>query len=303
MTNPGFSVITPSFNQAQYIRENIESVLAQDYPNVEHIVIDNASTDGTVEILGTYPALIWRSEPDSGQSDAVNKALQLATKEWIIWVNSDDFLLPGAMHALAAMIGRNPSAAALISNHIRVDAAGKRIAKVRPNYSPWKLRHWWWSALQLWQPGSVFKKQVFTDTGPLDTGLHYAMDFDFMLRAHARYPFRFFDADLVAFRLHERQKGHVNEMPFIEERIHATLRYWRERSRAKYLLYSVVLYFAHGSLEFVQGLRRYEAGDREQGARMIRQGLMRNPAALLRPEHVGFWLRKLLGAERYYRFR
>ena len=113
MTNPGFSVITPSFNQAQYIRENIESVLAQDYPNVEHIVIDNASTDGTVEILGTYPALIWRSEPDSGQSDAVNKALQLATKEWIIWVNSDDFLLPGAMHALAAMIGRNPSAAAL----------------------------------------------------------------------------------------------------------------------------------------------------------------------------------------------
>ena len=303
MAAPGFSVVTPSFNQAQYIRENIESVITQDYPNVEHIIIDNASDDGTVAILESYPALIWRSEKDAGQSDAVNKALGLATKEWIIWVNSDDFLLPGALHTIAESIAKHPSAAAIISNHIRADSAGKTIAKVKPNYSPWKLRHWWWSALQLWQPGSVFRKEVFDTIGPLDTELHYAMDFDFMLRAHERYPFHFLDADVVAFRLHEQQKGHVNEMPFIKERIESTLRYWRERDLARYLFYSIVLYFACGSLEFVQGLRRYESGDREQGARMIKHGLMRNPAGLLRPEHFGFWVRKLIGSDLYYRLR
>jgi glycosyltransferase involved in cell wall biosynthesis len=303
MATPGFSVITPSYNQSRYIRANIESVIAQDYPDVEHIIFDNASTDETVSILESYPTVIWRSETDSGQSDAINKALEHSTKEWVIWVNSDDFLLPGALAALADAIQQNPGTAAIISNHIRVNSAGTRISKVSPNYSPWKLRHWWWSALQLWQPGSVFKKEVFDYAGPLDTSLHYAMDFDFMLKAHARYPFYFFDADLVAFRLHDQQKGHTDEMPFINERICSTLRYWRERDATRHVLYSIVLYFAAGSLEFVQGLRRYEAGDRRQALPMIKRGLLRNPASLLRPEHLGFWIRKLIGSERYYRLR
>ncbi len=303
MPTPTFSVITPSYNQALYIRENIEAVIAQDYPHVEHIVIDNASTDGTVEILKAYPGLKWISEPDSGQSDAVNKALEYSSNEWIVWVNSDDFLLPGALATLAGAIERNPAAAAIISNNVRVNEHGERIATVKPNYSSWKLRHWWWSSLQLWQPGSVFRKEVFDYAGPLDIELHFSMDFDFMLKAQDRYPFERLDADLVAFRLHEQQKGNASEIPFIDERIRSTRSYWKARNMPAYWFYSTVLYFVAGSLKFVHGLRAYESGDANQGRKLIRAGLMRNPAAVFRPEHLGFWLRKLIGRDAYYRIR
>jgi len=97
-------LITPSFNQGADIEETIRSVLLQGYPNLEYIIIDGGSSDETVDIIKKYAPWItyWVSEPDQGQSDAINKGLARATGEWVNWLNSDDFLLPGALSALVA---------------------------------------------------------------------------------------------------------------------------------------------------------------------------------------------------------
>lgn len=303
MPLPSFSIVTPSFNQARYLRANIESVLDQDYPRCEHIVIDNASSDGSAEILGEYSSLQFVSEPDRGQSDAVNKAIALSSNDWIVWLNSDDFLLPNALATLAEHIEAHPQSSVIYSNVVHVNERGDTIKLLRPNYSPAKLRYWWWHAIQLWQPGTVFRRNVFETIGPLDITLHYAMDFDFMLKAQDPFPFDHLDSQLVAFRLHAEQKGHANEVPFIDERIAATLSYWRNRNRFVYPIYKTLLFFVRGSLVFVEGLRQLERGNRIEGRDLIRQGLRRNPLAVLRPEHFGFWLRKLVGHERYYRYR
>lgn len=303
MSAPSFSVITPSFNQAQFIRANIEAVLAQDYAHIEHIVIDNASTDGTVDILREYPSVQWVSEPDIGQSDAINKAVLRSSNDWIVWVNSDDFLLPCALTQLAKYIEQHRQCSVIYSNIFHVDNSGNLTGKVQPIYTPWKLRHWWWNSLQLWQPGTVFKRDVFKSVGAVNTELHFAMDFDFMLRAQDKYRFDYLDAELVAFRHHDEQKGHANEMPFIDERIRSTLAYWKCRTTLSYSFYRVMLYFVRGSLMFVQGLREFERGNQAHGKLLIGRGLRRNPFSIFRPEHAGFWLRKILGRKRYYRHR
>ena len=89
--NPKISIVTPSFNQGQYIEDTIQSVLKQNYENYEHIIIDGKSTDNTIAILNKYPHLVWVSEPDQGQSDALNKGFKKATSEWVIWLNADEY--------------------------------------------------------------------------------------------------------------------------------------------------------------------------------------------------------------------
>ena len=103
-----FSVITPSFNNAQYIEQTIKSVLEQNYPNFEHIVIDGGSTDGTVEILKKHSHLKWVSEKDEGQADALNKGFRMATGDIIAWINSDDWYEPNIFGNIAEWFERNP---------------------------------------------------------------------------------------------------------------------------------------------------------------------------------------------------
>ncbi len=106
--NPLVSIITPSFNQGHFIEETIQSVLDQDYPNIEYLVIDGGSTDNTVEILRKYEGrLKWISEPDGGQSHAINKGFRMARGEIVAWLNSDDTLLPGAITKAAGHLAAN----------------------------------------------------------------------------------------------------------------------------------------------------------------------------------------------------
>src|SRR6202012_2755610 len=99
------SIITPSYNQGQFIEDAIRSVLDQGYPDFEHIVIDNCSTDGTLDVLRKYPHIKWVSEPDGGQSAALNKGFRMSTGDVLAWLNCDDFYLPGAFQAAAQALG------------------------------------------------------------------------------------------------------------------------------------------------------------------------------------------------------
>ncbi len=191
MTSPKFSVITVSFNQGEFIRDTIESVLAQNYPNFEHLIIDAGSTDNTLSILGEYPHLKWTSEPDRGQSHGLNKGFERATGDVIAWINSDDWYAPGTFAEVAKHIVDRP----IVMGGCQVtDRVGNAIEDV-PN-----IERSWFDTIKYWvfhsvpaQPGIFFRRSVFNDLGlspesALDEGLNFTMDFDFWLRVQEKYP-------------------------------------------------------------------------------------------------------------------
>ncbi len=201
--NPKISIIMPSYNQGAYLEEAIRSVLNQNYPNKELIVIDGGSTDNSVEILKSYgPQLAyWVSEPDRGQSHALNKALQKATGEIIGWLNSDDYYLPGAFRRIVRAFRQNQNAVLVHGNRILVD---------------YKSRVVGWSAMAAYDPASsgytissetAFWKKTAGDSLSFDENLRFAMDFSFFCRLYHVGPFVKLPAYLGAFRGHEKSKS------------------------------------------------------------------------------------------------
>ena len=127
------SIVTPSFNQSAYFEQTIRSVLEQDYPDIEYIVIDGASTDGSVDIIKKYsPRLAyWISEKDLGQADAINKGMRRAKGEIVAWLNSDDYYLPGAIKSAVTTFESNPQAVMVYGNMLAVDQTGQTINQLR----------------------------------------------------------------------------------------------------------------------------------------------------------------------------
>ena len=129
MNTPKISIITPSFNQVDFLERTLLSVLEQDYPNIEYIVIDGGSTDGSVELIKKYESRLayWVSEKDRGQAHAINKGLERATGDWVAWQNSDDTYYPGTFSQLAAVAQSNRSAQLIVGNGL--DQSGCILAK------------------------------------------------------------------------------------------------------------------------------------------------------------------------------
>ena len=126
-----FSIVTPSFNQGRFIRDCIESVRAQTETEWEHIVVDAGSTDETLAVLREYPHLKWTSEPDQGQSDGINKGFLRATGDWVMWLNADDYLLPGALRKVAGAASRWPEADVLYGECLFVDKDKRLLRRKR----------------------------------------------------------------------------------------------------------------------------------------------------------------------------
>ena len=128
---PLVSIVTPSLNQGHFIEETIQSVLNQDYPNIEYLVLDGGSTDNTLEILRKYEGCLkWLSETDGGQSHAINKGFARASGDWMAWINSDDVLYPGALAAIARAADRDPGAGLIYGAGAKIDPSGRVIQKV-----------------------------------------------------------------------------------------------------------------------------------------------------------------------------
>ena len=134
------SIVTPSFNQATFLERTILSVLEQDYPNLEYIIVDGGSTDGSVDIIRKYSDKLawWVSEPDGGQTDAINKGLRRATGEWVGWQNSDDIYYPGTFQKLATTAAKSPEAELVIGDIFLIDEYDRQIRDivyVKPSYN------------------------------------------------------------------------------------------------------------------------------------------------------------------------
>lgn len=210
MSLPKFSVITTSFNHGKYIRQNIESVLQQDYPNFEHIVIDGGSSDETVEVLKSFAHLQWISEPDEGQADALNKGLTRATGDIIAWLNSDDWYFPRIFHDVAQALSDYPI---VMGPCVLIDKNGQPIYRVE------NLERRWFDLLKYWipysipcQPSIFFGRELLQefkrhDGTFVDKELYYVMDYDLWLRIALKYPFsRRLSKPLGFYRMSESNK-------------------------------------------------------------------------------------------------
>ncbi|MRR53110.1 MAG: glycosyltransferase [Deltaproteobacteria bacterium] len=203
-----FSVITPSFNQAQFISQTIQSVQNQDYPHWEHIVMDGKSDDGTVEILKSCQHLKWLSENDRGQSDAINKGFRLATGDIIAWINSDDWYEPGAFKAVADFFTANPGKNIVMGDCNLVDADGvifDRVINQERGFD--ELRKYWISRSIPTQPAIFFRRNLLDEFGLLDESLHFAMDYDLWMRFSQKNRLYHIDRTLANYRFHSDAKG------------------------------------------------------------------------------------------------
>lgn len=222
MTYPKISIVTPTYNQGQYIEETIQSVLNQNYPNLEYIIIDGGSTDGTVEIIKKYEKHLkyWVSEPDKGQANAINKGLKHCTGEIFNWLNSDDYLAPGALYAIAEAF-KGDGIDAVAGRTIYFDENGFQPAEQLANLKAKKLIRWDKGVVFV-QPGLWLRREYIAGCGGIDEIFHYAFDWDLVIRYLYCYPkIKYITNDLVFFRLHDQSKT-VSSLPKFhaeEERI------------------------------------------------------------------------------------
>lgn len=212
-----FSVITVSYNQGQYIRENIESVLHQGYSNYEHIIIDGGSTDNTLDILKEYPHLNWVSEPDRGQSDGLNKGFRKATGDIIAWINSDDALAPEAMKVLNDFFENNPDKSVVTGNQIIIDGESNFVERIPAE--TFTADHLLNERSSVMQNSTFFRKEVLDSVGLLDESFHYTMDHELFLRIAKQYTSYSIPVDLAYFRLWEDSKTCTSQIKFFKEQL------------------------------------------------------------------------------------
>lgn len=188
MRLPKVSIVTPSFNQGEFLEETMLSVLNQNYPNLEYIVVDGGSTDGSIDIIKKYENRLawWVSEPDNGQSDAINKGFSKATGEIFNWVNSDDLICPGAVRMAVHFLEKESAVELVFGDRLVIDGASTVIeAYEAPSYSDWFPP----LLAKLPQEAAFFTANIWKKVGGLDTSLDYVMDTDlwYRFREHTRF--------------------------------------------------------------------------------------------------------------------
>jgi glycosyltransferase involved in cell wall biosynthesis len=235
-TQPLISVVTPSFNQANYIEETIQSVLTQDYANWEHIVVDGGSTDGTLDILKRHDHLRWISEKDRGQGDAVNKGFRMARGEILGWLNSDDTYRPGALSVAARELDQDHGRQIVMGRCEFTDENGQATGIFHPcAFSGRRRLIQVWKGHSIPQPSVFFHREVLERCGEIDTSLHYALDYDLFLRFAEHYWFHTVDDVLSTYRLQPESKTvQISEEEHLEKSVVVSRRYWGPRYSPSY---------------------------------------------------------------------
>lgn len=233
---PRISVVTSSYNQGAYIGRTIESVLAQNYPNLEHIVVDGMSSDETAEILARYGHLRVIREPDEGQADAINKGFRIATGDILCFLNSDDTLLPGALHRVAQEIDPARGRHVVLGRCRFVDEHDSFIGVEHPSSFESHRR-----VLEIWkgycipQPAVFWTPEVWQRCGPLNEHERLMLDYDLFCRFSKEYTFHFVDQVLATYRMHSQSKtSSVTDEQRLEQAIQVSRRYWGAPSSAQF---------------------------------------------------------------------
>jgi glycosyltransferase involved in cell wall biosynthesis len=197
------SIVTPCLDAGRFIAAAIESVRSQDYPDVEHIVVDGGSTDGTLAVLARYaPGLRWISAPGLEQSAAINRGFRIATGGILSWLNADDMLRPGAVRTVVERFRSDPAAMLVYGEGDFVDACGLPIEPLR-SVEPFQLDRLIEVHNYIVQPASFVRREALEAVGYLDETLRFSMDWDLWIRIGRRFPVRRIPVSLATVRLHD----------------------------------------------------------------------------------------------------
>ncbi len=210
------SIVTPSLNQAGFITETIESVLSQDYPNIEYIVMDGGSADGTLAIIEKYSRHLayWESGPDKGQADAINRGMARATGDILAYLNSDDVLVPGAVQAIVEGFSLHPDAGVIYGATEKIDEHG---CVVKPPFLTPYSKKLHKTLCLVPQPSSFYSRAAWEQHGPFDTSLHYVLDWDFLLKVEKTFSIVAIDTLISRFRVYSSTKSASGGWPRLEE--------------------------------------------------------------------------------------
>jgi len=214
---PRITIVMPSFNQGKYIEESIKSVLDQNYPNLEFMVLDGGSTDGSREIIERYADKLnyWHSQPDKGQTDAIVMGLKRATGDILGYLGSDDVLLKNSLHKIAVAYNQNPNGGLFGGDYIQIDDNGLIIqVKKHTRYAAWFGRH----GLQVISPDWLFTPEAYEEVGGIKIEYEYIFDTDLFYRmVSVGIKFVYINTPLIGFRYHPDSKTVSEQERFIDE--------------------------------------------------------------------------------------
>jgi glycosyltransferase involved in cell wall biosynthesis len=202
---PLVSIVVPAYNLGHYLAATIDSILAQDYPRVEAIVIDDGSTDHTREVLERYTGRVrWESQPNAGQVAAMNRAFAMARGEILSWIGADDLLLPDAVGVSVRALAAHPEVVMTYCDFNQIDPGGRIIRRVRrPDFS---YREMVVQVICPPGPGAFFRRSAWQATGPWDPSLKIMLDYDYWLRLGLHGPFLRIPRVLAHYRIHPGQE-------------------------------------------------------------------------------------------------
>lgn len=196
------SIVTPSYNQARYVEDTIRSVVSQDYPQIEYLIVDGGSTDGTVDLIKKYEDRLawWVSEQDRGQTDAINKGFARARGDILAWINSDDTYEPGAVAAAVQYLENHPEVGMVYGDCNFIDESGRVIGKFNAAQTNYHLLRRGY--VHIPQQTMFFRAGLWRQVGPLDPSFYFAMDYDLWTRIAARTEIKYVPQTWANFRLH-----------------------------------------------------------------------------------------------------
>lgn len=210
-SNPKVSIITPSYNQAQFLEASIESVLQQDYPNIEYIIVDGGSKDNSVEIIKKYQDRLawWVSEKDKGHADALNKGFSHASGEILAWLNSDDVYFPHAVSEAVEILRTKPEVGMVYGDADLIDDSGAPAGKFASKQTSYRqmLR----GSVHVPQATTFFRADVWNQIGPLDLSLFFSFDYDLWVRIAKVSQVLYVPKRWAQFRIHDAGKTIIND--------------------------------------------------------------------------------------------
>ncbi len=208
---PLVSIVTPSFNQAAYLEAAMNSAFEQNYSNIEYLVIDGGSTDGSLDLIKKHSARLakWVSEPDRGQTDAINKGFASATGKYMSWLNADDRLLSGAVGEAVEFLEAYPEVGMVYGDADYIDSKGRIVGHfpaAQTDYSALRRGY-----VHIPQQTAFWRRDLWEQVAPLDPGFVFAMDYDLWVRLAKISPLKYLPRTWAQFRLHDESKTLQND--------------------------------------------------------------------------------------------
>ena len=228
---PRITVVTPSFNQGEFLEATIRSVLLQNYPNLEYFVIDGGSTDASGEIIRAYAPFLryWVSEPDRGQAHAINKGFARATGDVLCWLNSDDTYQPGTLATVGSFLHDGSGIRAIVGHSLRVDVGADSALLLRGEYRSRLDLLRFWRRYSMHQPSVFWRRELTDEVGLLDESLDLILDFDYWARLSELTPFVEVDQVLSCTTAHAAAKTADGYLSYHRDLRRHAKRYWGSR--------------------------------------------------------------------------